>query len=375
MKQETLIKLARHQSYPCLALFIPTHPLIPDRYTDKHRMKELFNKLKFLLVETNNQREFNLTEMLIRTEDLLTNIDFNHQRQGLGIYISPEISEVISFPFVPKERIVLNSHFPIRELFYLNQLESPFYLLALHKDSVALFEGSGNEFNEVFNDTFPMIYEDTYEYQPGVGINYFGGTIPKQFEKEKAVVIETRVEQFYRQADKQLKDFIYPIYLSGEAQHLHDFLKITKNKTKISGTIPLNFRDFEHDKLVKSVSGFIEKKNQEDEEKLVTELNELAGNNSLAEGIMQCWQNAHKGNGLTLIMEYDLFEPAFLSADETQIKKRNLLQSKNLKRVPDIAEKIIQEVVNKGGAVRFVSHGTLKEFQGIAMKLRYPDNT
>ncbi|MCE2711163.1 MAG: hypothetical protein LW688_01330 [Cryomorphaceae bacterium] len=375
MKQETLIQLARHQSYPCLALFMTTHPLMPDRYTDKHRIKELFNKLKFLLVETNNQHEFNLTEMLIRTEDLLHTIDFNHQRQGLGLYISPEIAEIISFPFVPKERIVLNSHFPLRELFYLNQLESPFHLLALHKDSISLFEGSSNEIDEVHNENFPMFFEDTYEYQPGVGINYFGGTIPKQFEKEKSFIIEKRTEQFYRQADEHLVDFIYPIYLSGEAQHLHDFLEITQNKAKISGTIPINFRDFEKEKLTKYVSDFIQNKNQQEEEKLIAELNELSGNNSLAEGIMQCWQNAHKGNGLNLIMEYDIFEAAYLSADETQIKKRNLLHSRNLKRVPDLAEKIIQEVVNKGGTVRFVSHGTLTDFQGIAMKLRYPDNS
>lgn len=375
MKQEALIKLARHQSYPCLSLFIPTHPLIPDRFTDKHRVKELFQKIKFLLVETNNQREFNLTEMLIRTEDALNSIDFDHQRNGLGLYVSPELIEQVSFPFVPKERIVLNSHFPLRELFFLNQLESPFYLLNLHKDSVSLFEGSGHEIEEIHNGSFPMFYEDSYEYQPSVGIEYFGGTVPKQFEKEKAFLIEKRMEHFYRQADDHIGDFIYPVFLSGEAQHLHDFMEITKNKNKISGTIPLNYRNFDKKKLENVVSEYIQNKNQRDELKVLEELNELVGTKKLAEGIMQCWQNAHRGNGLQLLMEYDLFETAYLSNDETQIKKRNLLHSANLKRVPDIAEKIIQEVVNKGGSVRFMSHGSLAAFQGIAMKLRYPDNS
>jgi hypothetical protein len=372
MKQETLIKLAEHSSYPCIAIFIPTHPLIPDRYTDAHRIKEIFGKLKFDLVEAHNQRSFNLTDMLIKTEDLLHSIDFNHQQNGIGIYISPTVSETVSFPFIPRERIVINNHFPLREIYYLNQLEKPYYLLNLHRDSVELFEGQGKEISEIYDGTFPMQLEDNYEYESSVVFRSNGSVTTKQYEKEKSVVQEKQTEQFYRKADKQLPHLKFPILLAGQDQHIHDFIEISKNQNLISGTIHENLRSTEKKRLGELASLMISDQNKNNDLKIRKELDELFGGEMAVFGITNCWKYAREGEGLILYVEYDLFESAYISNDETRIKRRLLFRTMNYRRIPDMVEKIIDEVIKKGGKVHFTRYGSLKDYDGIALRLRYP---
>jgi hypothetical protein len=372
MKQETLTKLIEHKAYPCVAIFIPTHPLIPDRYTDAHRIKEIFEKLKFALVEANAHRNFNLTEMLIKAEDVLHSIDFNHQQNGIGIYLSPTISETISFPFIPRERIVINEHFPLREIYYLRQMRPSYHLLNLHRDAVHLFEGNGSELNEIFNSHFPMELEESYEYARNVNFRSNGSVMTGQFEKEKSTIKEKRTAQFYRNADKLLSAIKTPIILSGEDERIHSFLEITKNRNAIKGTIAENLHPNETEKMGRSASLLLSAQRKNNDLVIRRELDELYGEEMAVFGITNCWKYAHEGDGLILYLEYDLFESAYLSNDGSRIKKRLLFRNVNFTRVPDIVERIISEVVNKGGKVVFANYGTLKNYDGIALKLRYP---
>lgn len=372
MKQETLIQLASHRSYPCISIFIPTHPLIPDRYTDAHRIKEIFGKLKFELVEANARRGFNLTDMLIRTEDLLNSVDFNHQQNGIGLYISPTIAETVAFPFIPRERIVINYHFPLRELYYLNQLQYPYFLLNLHRDNVHLFEGHGKELEEINDDHFPMHQEEDYEYEHAVAFHSNGSIVPKQYEKEKSFLQEKQTEQLYRKADKFLSKLEYPLLLAGPDQHIHDFMEVSKHRANIQGTIHENLHPNETEQLGKLASLLIADQHKDQDQKIRRELAELFGNQLAVFGIRDCWKYSMEGDGLALYVEYDLFESAYLSEDETRMKKRVLFRTLAYKKVPDMVEKIINTVVSKGGKVYFTSYGTLKEYDGIALKLRYP---
>jgi hypothetical protein len=87
---------------------------------------------------------------------------------------------------------------------------------------------------------------------------------------------------------------------------------------------------------------------------------------------MNCWKYAHEGDGLVLYVEYDHFESAYIANDGTRIKRRLLFRNPNYQKIPDMTEKIIREVVDKGGKVQFTKYGTLKEFDGIALRLRFP---
>jgi hypothetical protein len=372
MKQDTITELINHRSYPCISIFIPTHPLIPERYTDAHRIKEIFDKLKFQLVEANAQRTFNLTEMLIKAEDVLHSIDFNHQQNGIGIYLSPTLAETVPFPFIPRERIVINQHFPLREIYYLNQLTPSYHLLNLHRDAVHLFEGHGSELTEVFDEHFPMHLEESYEYARNVLFHSNGSVMTGQFEKEKSTVKEKRTAQFYRNADKLIPTFKTPVVVAGEEEHIHSFLDITKNREVIKGAIYENFHPNEKEKLGRSASLLISDQQKNHDVLVKRELDELYGEEMAVFGITNCWKYAHEGDGLILYLEYDLFDSAYLSNDGTRIKKRLLFKSVNYKKVPDIVERILTEVVNKGGKVVFTNYGTLKNYDGIALKLRYP---
>jgi hypothetical protein len=217
-----------------------------------------------------------------------------------------------------------------------------------------------------------MELEESYEYARNVNFRSNGSVMTGQFEKEKSTIKEKRTAQFYRNADKLLSSIKTPIILSGEDERIHSFLEITKNRNAIKGTIAENLHPNETEKMGRSASLLLSAQRKNNDLVIRRELDELYGEEMAVFGITNCWKYAHEGDGLILYLEYDLFESAYLSNDGSRIKKRLLFRNVNFTRVPDIVERIICEVVNKGGKVVFANYGTLKNYDGIALKLRYP---
>ena len=241
MSKEKIIQIINHQSYPCISILFPTHRLQPERFTDAHKLKEILRLVKYELIEANGRRSFNLTDLLIKTEDALHQIDFNHQKEGLGLYLSPDICELVQFPFAVKERVVINYHFPVRELLYLNQQEPEFNLLALYRKSAHFFESDGEKLTEIYNEHFPAELKQEYEYEQPAVFRSNGSTVLKQYEKEESDIKEKRTVSFYRKLDKQLKNLRNPLVIAGNEEELNDYLRITANKKNIKGTIEGNY--------------------------------------------------------------------------------------------------------------------------------------
>lgn len=373
MSKENIIQLINHQGYPSVSILFPTHRLHHQRYTDAHKLKETLRLVKHELIEANGRRAFNLTDMLIKVEDALNQIDFNHQKEGVGLYVSPDICELVQFPFSVKERIVINYHFPSRELLYFNQVAPDFNLLALYKKSAHLFESDGEKLTEIYNEHFPAELKQEYEYEQPAVFRSNGSTVLKQYEKEESDIMEKRTVSFYRKLDKQLKDLRNPLVVAGNEEELHDFLSITSNKNNIKGTIEGNYEYDETHRLSKAAFDLFQENANLKEKSVRREVKELYGEEMSVFGIFNVWKAALEGNCQEVFVERDYAEPAYISDDETQLRRKNILRNRKYRRINDIVEKTIDKVLSKGGKVYFTENNTLKEFDRIALKLRYPE--
>lgn len=373
MTKEKINQLINHHAYPSVSILFPTHRLQPQRFTDAHKLKETLRLVKHELIEANGRRGFDLTDMLIRVEDALNKIDFNHQKEGLGVYISPEISEMVQFPFSISERVVINYHFPSRELLYLNQVATEFNLLALHKKSAHLFESDGEKLTEIFNENFPAELKEEYEYEHPAIFRSNGSTVLKQYEKEESDIMEKRTARFYRKIDKQLKDLRKPLVVAGNEEELHDFLSITSNKKNIKGTIEGNYEYDETNRLSKAAIELFKENASLKEKSIRREVKELYGEEMSVYGMLNVWKSVTQGNCQELFVEKDYAEPAYISDDETELKRKNIFRNSKFRRINDMIEKIIEKVLAKGGKVYFAENNALKEFDRIALKLRYPE--
>jgi hypothetical protein len=119
--------------------------------------------------------------------------------------------------------------------------------------------------------------------------------------------------------------------------------------------------------------GQVQRNRKIENEAKIKNLWELIGSEMVAIGILDVWRTTKAGNCLELYVEKDFAKVGYISKDGQLLKLVYSEQTKNFLRVNDMVEKIIELVLEKNGKVVFVANGTLRDFDGIALKLRYPD--
>jgi hypothetical protein len=198
----------------------------------------------------------------------------------------------------------------------------------------------------------------------------------KQFEKDEGEIQEIRMKTFFDSADGRMEKYEYygrPILLAGDKHELANFMKLTKNSDNVIGMLEGNFNFEVLEKFAKKVWDEVKQSFQEAHKKVISTLDELVGSEMVAVGINDVWRTADEGKGLELIVEKELIRPAYFSKDKYMMKLENQPNDESYKRINDLVETIIQTVRSKNGKVIFVENGSMEDYDGIALKLRYPD--
>src|SRR5438128_11470156 len=116
MFKEELRQLSLIKNEPCVTIIIPTSKLFPLKRSDPLKVKNAVNNASKMLTEKLGKR--NSAELINNLKKMSDEVDLIHETEGLGIYISQNISKVIRFPFTVEEKIVIDNKFCIRELVY-----------------------------------------------------------------------------------------------------------------------------------------------------------------------------------------------------------------------------------------------------------------
>jgi len=376
MSDVEIEEILDHKEEFCVSIILPTHRLMPDRFQDKLVFKKIVSEVKNLLIEKSKESQKDISNVIANLEKQYEQIDFNHSLDGLGIFVSSTISKSIRFPFSVVEKISISDKFYVRDLLYYNQTMFDYYVLSLQENEVRLFEGLGSKLKEVHNTDFPLEYKIEYEYSDASRITSNGSTVFKQFEKDKTEIQEIRMKDFFKKADKKLVNYEYfgrPILLAGDKRLITDYLQLTKNLNNVIGKIQGNFNvDILQDFSVKAW-GEVQRSFRTAHNNLLSTLPDLVGSEMIAVGISDVWRTAEEGKGLELIVEKDLIKQAYFSSDKYLMKLRHQSNDESYKRINDLVEMIIQTVLSKNGRVVFVENGSMGNFDGIALKLRYPD--
>jgi hypothetical protein len=376
MSDVEIEEILDHKEEFCVSIILPTHRLMPDRFQDKLVFKKIVSEVKNLLIEKSKESQKDISNVIENLEKQYEQIDFNHSLDGLGIFVSSTISKSIRFPFSVVEKISISDKFYVRDLLYYNQTMFDYYVLSLQENEVRLFEGLGSKLNEVHNTDFPLEYIIEYEYSDASRITSNGSTVFKQFEKDKTEIQEIRMKDFFKKADKKLVNYEYfgrPILLAGDKRLITDYLQLTKNLNNVIGKIQGNFNvDILQDFSVKAW-GEVQRSFRTAHNNLLSTLPDLVGSEMIAVGISDVWRTAAEGKGLELIVEKDLIKPAYFSSDKYLMKLNQQANDESYKRINDLVETIIETVLSKNGRVVFVENGSMGNFDGIALKLRYPD--
>jgi hypothetical protein len=149
LKQADLKQLLGTSGENCLSLYMPTHRAGQDQQQDPIRFKNLLAEAGRRLIE-NGLRKTDARGFLRPAEELLADGYFwQHQGDGLAVFLSEGFSLNYRVPGDFKELVVLGKVFHIKPLLPLLSEDGQFYLLTLSRNEVRLFMGTRETIDEV----------------------------------------------------------------------------------------------------------------------------------------------------------------------------------------------------------------------------------
>lgn len=353
---------------PCISLIIPTHKLSADRKLDPLEIKKIIKRASESLEEKfgNNGS----LDTIRNLETLVEKIDYAHNENGLGLFVSDKSAEIVKFPFEVKEKLIIDNNFAIRDRLYLNQVLTDYFVLDLTVNFIGLYKGNGHIVQEIKNHDFPAGFVDDYEYEKAA-LGSSNGYSLKSTEQDQSVIKEIRFVSFIKRVDKLLSQYINtaPLIVTGVKRDLGYFMKHSSHAEQVAGEVIGNHNDHLSklgELAFEEMKKYFVKKRKEALEKL----DQNIGMHKAVIGTVDCWRAAGEGKGLLLMVEKDFYQTGFISRKDVY-HFYPTLPDEDFEIVEDAGEAIIKKVLEKNGKILFFENQELSKFQGIALIERY----
>jgi Bacterial archaeo-eukaryotic release factor family 3 len=355
----------------CVSIIIPTHKLSPERQTDKISVSKAIEKAGKLLKEKFGV--YNLAPVIQSMNELFNEIDFDHNEEGLGLFVSETDRLMVKFPFPVVEKVIIGNHFEIRDLLIAEKYNTPYLLLHFNEQGAKLYHGQMDHLREIKDDYFPAKYVDDYEYNPPGKANFHtGSSVVEQFDKDKSVQQAIHFKSFLQKTDKKITPYLtenVEMIIMAPKKELAWFHSISSHFEKVITSIHGNFQ---HDSLteiantcwkeMKTHLGNISKQEFD-------QFREKIGQKHAVFGLDEVWKSAKEGRALKLLVEKDFMFTGY--TDEQEYLLHGSPAGVNDKILPDAVDELIRMVLDKNGGVCFTENDLLKDYNRIALITRY----
>ena len=177
LDRHTLLSLARFGVRPCVSIYLPTHRAGSEKEQDRLRYRNLL-KAADAELRTTGMRSPDASQFLGRATELLEDASFWRQSaDGLAVFVSEGETTALRLDISFSELLAVDERFVIRPLLPALRSNDKFWLLALSKNRVRLFEADYTEVREVPLTDAPASIEDAMKYEdPDHGLQFHSGT-------------------------------------------------------------------------------------------------------------------------------------------------------------------------------------------------------
>ncbi|WP_413175520.1 hypothetical protein [Anabaena azotica] len=173
---DELKKLVANPQPPCVSLYMPTQKAGAEIRQNPIRFKNLIREAEERL-DAIGIRHTEAINFLQPAMELDRGDFWEHQDEGLVIFISPHLFHYYCVPIEFPELVVVGKQFHIKPLLHLINNDGNFYVLALSQKDVKFFAGTGHSFNEVQVENMPhRLVETLLEDELQKGVQHRVGT-------------------------------------------------------------------------------------------------------------------------------------------------------------------------------------------------------
>jgi len=176
LTRDNLDLLLTHGAHPCISIFMPTHRMGAETQQDVIRLKNMLREAEQKLID-HDYDDATIERVLAPAYELRHDRAYwQHQCDGLALFLSPEVFLTWRLPVAFKELVFVNQRFYTKPLLPTLSGDGRFHLLAIAKGKVRLFHGTRFTMNEVplkgIESSFPEAlqvfdFERQLQHRPG----------------------------------------------------------------------------------------------------------------------------------------------------------------------------------------------------------------
>jgi len=149
----------------CISIYMPTVKLGAETQQNPIRFKNVIRQAETQLQEYNPElRNSDISKFFQAAQDLDQEEFWQHQNEGLALFISENFLRYYRLPITIDEMVVVSDRFYLKPLMPLLTGDGQFYVLALSQQQIRLFEGTRYSIREVEVEGLQQSMEEALQY-------------------------------------------------------------------------------------------------------------------------------------------------------------------------------------------------------------------
>lgn len=166
LSKDEVKKLIEINDRPCVSLYMPTAKMGSETQQNPIRFKNLMSDVEAKL-EATGIRLSDAAEWLEPAKKLDRQDFWEHQENGLAIFVSPNEFRYYRVPIAFEEWVALSDRFHLKPLLPLMTHNGRYFILTLSQDNVRLIEASQYNAREIYLENLPenldkaLLYDET----------------------------------------------------------------------------------------------------------------------------------------------------------------------------------------------------------------------
>lgn len=369
--------LAQQTASPSISIFLPTHRSGQDAQQDPIRLKNLLRDAEKQLLDGGmGPREAGA--LLQPAQALLDDANFwNHQHDGLAVFMSADDFHYYALPFSVEELLVVAQSYYVKPVLPLFTNNGHYYVLAISQNEIRLFEGTRYGVGQIdLPEGTPESLEaalrldgpqKTLQMHPGGGGGMFHGQGPGDEEQK------VWIEQYLNLVDTSLKEIFReqnaPLVLAGVDYLLPMYRKVSEYQNIMEEGITGNPDHLRPEELQEQAWRIVETYFQQETKKIVEQYQQLADTDKATDNVEEIVAAAFNGRVDKLILSVEnqiwgAFNPKdgkVMRSSNGQSKKYNLA----------LLDFTAMHTLQNGGTVCALSQDEMPTDSPIAAVFRY----
>ncbi len=310
--------LAQYAQNPSISIFLPTHRAGQDTQQDPIRFKNLLRDAESRLLDNGMGRR-EVDALLKPAQALLDEAFFwQHQREGLAVFVAPNDFHYYRLPFSVEERLVIAQSYYVKPVLPLFTSNGHYYILAVSQDEARLFEGTRYSIGQIdlpegtpdsldealkFDDPEKQLQVHSSTANGGVRTGIFHGHGSGDEEQK------IRIERYLNLLDAGLKPILReersPLVLAGVEYLLPIYKKVSDYPTIMENGITGNPEQLRAEELQEQAWPLVEPYFRQEMQGVIEQYHELAGTEKATDNLHEIVAAAFYGRVDKLVIAVD----------------------------------------------------------------------